>query len=171
MVSPFKELNGPLYGKTSVPFNQECCVESWTEIGPMLLEKTVLNFVNVFFVIISPWKWTGPFFWTNLNSLHARMLYAKFGWYLIHGSGTKILKFRQCIYFVIFFPSEKGLLIWTNLNSHHSRMLWAKFRFVSLTKYRYKMFSFFCSSAKFIFKTCINSLSLECLHFVQHVHC
>ena len=43
MVSPFKELNGPFYGKTSVPFNQECCVESLTEIGPMLLEKTVFK--------------------------------------------------------------------------------------------------------------------------------
>ena len=56
MVSPFKELNGPFYGKTSVPLNQECCVESLTEIGPMLLEKTLFKFCqcHLFFAIISP---------------------------------------------------------------------------------------------------------------------
>ena len=32
------------------------------------------------FVILSPWKRTGHFIWTNLNPLHSRMLYVKFGW-------------------------------------------------------------------------------------------
>ena len=32
------------------------------------------------FVIISPWKRAGSFIWTNLNPIHPRMLYAKFGW-------------------------------------------------------------------------------------------
>ena len=33
-----------------------------------------------YFVIISPSERTWPFIWTSLNSLHPRMLCAKFGW-------------------------------------------------------------------------------------------
>ena len=36
-----------------------------------------------YIIIISPWKRAGPFVWTfeqNLNPLHPRMLWAKFGW-------------------------------------------------------------------------------------------
>ena len=39
------------------------------------------------FVIISPWKRAGPFFWTNLNPLYPRMLCAKFSWNWLSGSG------------------------------------------------------------------------------------
>ena len=42
-----------------------------------------------YFVIISPWKRVGPFIWTNLNSLHPRMLCAKFGWNWPSGSGEE----------------------------------------------------------------------------------
>ena len=38
------------------------------------------------FLIISPWKGTGPFIWTNLNPLHPNMLCAKFGWNWLSGS-------------------------------------------------------------------------------------
>ena len=53
-----------------------------------------------YFVIISPWKRAGPFIWTNnLNSLHPRMLCAKFGWYWPSGFGedenVKNLRHRQ----------------------------------------------------------------------------
>ena len=40
-----------------------------------------------FFVISSPWKRTGTFIWTNLNSLHPRMFCDKFGWNKPSGSG------------------------------------------------------------------------------------
>ena len=41
------------------------------------------------FVIISPGKRTGSFIWTNLNSLHLRMLCAKFGLNWPTGSGDE----------------------------------------------------------------------------------
>ena len=42
-----------------------------------------------YFVIISPWKRVVPFVWTNLNPLHPRMLFAKFGWNWLSGSGEE----------------------------------------------------------------------------------
>ena len=42
-----------------------------------------------FFVIISPWKRVGPFNWTNLNHLHPRLLFAKYGWKWPSGSGEE----------------------------------------------------------------------------------
>ena len=42
-----------------------------------------------YFVIISPWKRVGPFIWTNLYPLHARMRCAKFGWNCPSGSGEE----------------------------------------------------------------------------------
>ena len=33
-----------------------------------------------FFIIISPWKRTGPFIWTHVGSFHPKMLCAKFSW-------------------------------------------------------------------------------------------
>ena len=39
------------------------------------------------FLIISPWKRAEPFSWTNLNSLHQKMICAKFGWNWPKGSG------------------------------------------------------------------------------------
>ena len=46
-------------------------------------EEDILKFSSMYFhlfIIISPWKKAGRFFWTNLNSLHSMMLCAKFGW-------------------------------------------------------------------------------------------
>ena len=42
-----------------------------------------------YFLKLSPWKRAGPFIWTNLNSLHSRMLCAKFGWNLLSCSGEE----------------------------------------------------------------------------------
>ena len=42
-----------------------------------------------YFVIIFPWKRAGLFIWTNLDSLHPRMLCVKFGWNWPRGSGEK----------------------------------------------------------------------------------
>ena len=62
------------------------------EIGPVVLEKKIFRFRQCFFhyfVIISPWKRAGPYFWTTLNPLYPRMLCAKFGWNWPSGSGEK----------------------------------------------------------------------------------
>ena len=53
-----------------------------------------------YFIIISPWKWAWPFICSNLNSLHPRMLCAKFGWNWSSGSweedeNVKSLRRRQ----------------------------------------------------------------------------
>ena len=42
--------------------------------------KILLMYFRYFF-LISPWKGTGRFLWTNLNPLHPRMFCAKFGWF------------------------------------------------------------------------------------------
>ena len=83
-----------------------------------------------YFVIISPWKRTVPFIWTNLNPLHPRMLCAKFSWNWLSGPGEKdfIILSMYFHYFVIISPWKRaGPFIWTNLNSLYPRMLCAKF--------------------------------------------
>ena len=83
-----------------------------------------------YFVIISPWKWAGPFIWKNLNPLHPEMLCANFGWNWLSGSGEEIflissMNFR---YFVIISPWKRAWpFIWRNYNPHYPRMLCAKF--------------------------------------------
>jgi hypothetical protein len=44
------------------------------------------------FVIIPPLKRTWPFFWTNLNSTHPRIICTKFDWIWLTGSGEADLK-------------------------------------------------------------------------------
>ena len=59
------------------------------EIGSVVLEKRIFLISSMYFhnfVIISPLKRVGPFIWTNLNSLHPRMLCAKFGRNWLSGS-------------------------------------------------------------------------------------
>ena len=62
-----------------------------------------------YFVIISPWKKAGPFIRRNLNSLHPRMLYTKFGWNWSGGSGEEdILNFVNLfLLFRTYLPLEK----------------------------------------------------------------
>ena len=71
--------------------------------------------MNVFllFVIISPWKRTGPFIWTILNPFHHRMLCAKFGWNWLNDSGEE--DFLKVIsLFCNYLPLEKGEAIHLN---------------------------------------------------------
>ena len=52
-----------------------------------------------YLVIISPWKWEGPFIWTNLNSLNTKMIFVRFGWNWPSGSGEEdenVKSLRQC---------------------------------------------------------------------------
>ena len=43
-----------------------------------------------YFPIISPWRKVWPFIWTNLNTLHTRMLCTKFGSNWTSGSGEEV---------------------------------------------------------------------------------
>ena len=61
-------------------------VLSLFEIGPVVLEKKIFKFVNVFLQFCNYFPLgigcAGPFIWTNLNPLHPRMFCAMFGWNL-----------------------------------------------------------------------------------------
>jgi hypothetical protein len=71
------------------------------------------------FVIISRLKRTWPFDWTNLNSLHLRIICFKFEWFWLAGSGEDFSKFS--VYFFFSFPIAspwRGAVPfnWTNFN-------------------------------------------------------
>ena len=63
-------------------------------------KKIFQNFVIVFslFHYPPPPEKVRLFLWTNLNSLHTRMLCAKFGWNWPTDSGEDFLKLRQCLF-------------------------------------------------------------------------
>ena len=68
--------------------------------------------------IITFWKRTWLFIWTNINPLKPRMFYAKFGWNCQYWIEKKIFKCYLCIfcYFSIFSPLKKAWpIIWINL--------------------------------------------------------
>ena len=73
------------------------------EIDPVVLEKKIFlnrhfhNFVTILF-----WKRAEPFFGTNLNPLHQRLLCAKFGWNWPSGSGEEDLYYNVLMCFSNF---------------------------------------------------------------------
>ena len=100
-----------------------------------ILRRSFLNFVNVILLFCNylPWKRAGPFIWTNLNSLHPRMLCAKFGRNWRSGSGeedenVKSLRQRTTDKFL----SKK--LIWA-FNSGELKMGESHFNNFMLTSY------------------------------------
>ena len=95
-------------------------------------EEDFLNLSTYFrnFAIISSWKKEGPFIWINLNSLHPKMICAKFGWNWSIGSGEEDFE-NSSIYFryfvIISLWKRAEPFIWINLNPLHSRMHCAKY--------------------------------------------
>ena len=67
-ISPWKGF-GPSFVQTSILITKGRIVFSLVEIGPVVLEKKILNFVNVFslFRKYLPLKKSGPFIWTNFH--------------------------------------------------------------------------------------------------------
>ena len=66
-----------LLEQTRIPINQGCFVSSLVDISPVVLEKKIFLILSIFFryfVIISSWREMWPFFWTNLNPYHLRMI-------------------------------------------------------------------------------------------------
>ena len=86
-----------------------------------------------YIIIISPWKRAGPFVWTfeqNLNPLHPRMLWAKFGWNWPCRSGEEdfLISSIYFRYFIIISPWKRaGPFNLSILNPLYRRMLCAKF--------------------------------------------
>ena len=69
-LSPLRKGLGPSFEQTWIPFTKGCFVLSLVEIGLVVLEKKIFKIFSIYFgyfFIISPWKRTGPFIWTNLN--------------------------------------------------------------------------------------------------------
>ena len=83
-----------------------------------------------YIVYISPWKTVWPFIWTDLNPLHPRIFFAKFGCNLPIGSKeNEILKYVNLFWlFQNFSPWKRTLAFhWTNSNPLYPRILCAKF--------------------------------------------
>ena len=73
-----------------------CAKFGWNwQSGSREEDFKILSMYFHYLVIIFPWKRAGPFIWTNLNSLHARMLCDKFGWNWPTGSGNFVNVFSQ----------------------------------------------------------------------------
>ena len=79
-----------------------------------------------------PLEKNGPSIWTNLNSLHPKMICVKFGWNWPSGSGEEFLNlsmyFRNFV--IISHWKKERIFIWTNLNTIHLRMINAKFGWI-----------------------------------------
>ena len=97
------EFNCSSFEKTWIPFIQICFVPSLVDIDSEVLEKKMFEISSMYFryfVIISPWKRTGPFIWTNLNPLHPRCFVPS-----LVENGLVILeknfKYRQCIFAIL----------------------------------------------------------------------
>ena len=112
IVSPWKRL-GPFIWTNFNPLNPKMLCAKFCWNWPSVLEKKIFLISSMYFryfVIISPWKRTGPFIWTNLNPLHPRMLCAKFGWYWLSGSGEEffLISSMYLHYFLIICPRKRA---------------------------------------------------------------
>jgi hypothetical protein len=80
-------------------------------------------------VIISCLNRAWPFIWTNLNSLHQRIICTKFDWSWLAGSGEQdFSKFSVYFYsFAVISPWRRAIpFIWTNLKPFYPRMICTK---------------------------------------------
>jgi hypothetical protein len=130
LLSPLGEELSPSFKDTWILSLQGWFVPSLVKIGPVVLEKKIFKWPHFYiFVIISPLKRTWPFIWTNLNSLHSRIICTKFDWFWSSGSGEEdFSKFSVYFYsFAIISPLRGAItFLWTNLNSLDPRIICAK---------------------------------------------
>ena len=84
------ELNGSSFEHTLIPLHPRvlCVKFGWNWLSGSVGEDFyILSMYFRYFLVISSWKKVWLFIWANLNPLHPRMLYAKFGWNCHSGSG------------------------------------------------------------------------------------
>ena len=92
IISPGKKM-GPLIWTNLSPHHPRiyCAKFDWNwSSGSGEIFFLISSMFFRYFVIISPWKRTGPFIWTNMNSLYPRMVCAKFGWNWPRGSWEEV---------------------------------------------------------------------------------
>ena len=116
--------------KHELPSPKDTLCQVWLKLAHFFWRRFFFKLVNIFslLVIISRWKRAGPFIWTNLNSLHPRILVPSLV-EICPAVLEKILKIlSMCFcYFVIISPRKRAWpFIWTNLSPLHIRMLCAK---------------------------------------------
>ena len=129
--------------KFESPSPKDALCQFWLKLAQWFWGKRFLNFVDVFLQFRNnfPLKRAGPFIWTNLNLVHARMHCAKFGWHSPSGSIEEDFEISSMyfLYFVIISPWKRAeSFIWTNLNTLHPTMLCAKFGWKLLWRKRWK---------------------------------
>ena len=86
------EKGGALHlNKFESPSPKNALCQVWLKLAKWFLRRRFLisSMYFRYVLIISLWKRTGPFIWTNLNPLHPRTLCAKFGWNWPSGSGEE----------------------------------------------------------------------------------
>ena len=114
----------------NLPSPKDALCQDWLKLAQWFLWRRFFNFVNVFSLFRNylPLEKSGAFIWTNLNPLHPRMLWPKFGWNWPSGSGEDFLLLSMYFHYsVIISPWKRaGPFIWTKLNPLHPRMLCAK---------------------------------------------
>ena len=121
IIFPWKKL-GPFIWTKLNPLHPGmlCAKFGWNWLsGSGEEDFLILSMYFCFFVIISPWKRSGPFILTNLNLLHPRMHIDKFGWNWSSDSGEEdfLISSMYFRYFVIISPWKRtGPFILTNLN-------------------------------------------------------
>ena len=83
-------------------------------------------------MIISPLKRTWPFIWTNLNSLHPKIICTKFDWFWSAGYGEEdFLNFSVCLLFCYYLPLEMSYPLHLNrfksvLSKDNLCQVWSK---------------------------------------------
>jgi hypothetical protein len=113
------DMGYPLHLKLITPsLNDDLC-QVWLKLAKWFWSRRFLNNPPHFciFVIISPLKKAWPFIWTNLNSLHPRMVYFKSDWIWPAGSGKDFLMTLSHFYiFMIIYPFMRNWpFIWKKL--------------------------------------------------------
>ena len=134
------------------------CVITLKNPALMRFPHLLFNFLNVVFFLLfrnyAPFEKDGYLFWTSLNSLHHRMLCAKFVWNWLNCSGKEdLLNFVNLFrYFVIISSWERtGSFIRTNWNPLQPMMHCAKFGWNWLNGSReedFYLLMYFCSPWK-----------------------
>ena len=73
-----------------------------------------LSMCFFYFFIISPWKRSGIFIWTNFNTLHPRMLCAMFHWNKSSNSGEKDFEISSISLLPNYLPLKKEYALHLN---------------------------------------------------------
>ena len=112
------------FEETWIHFTQGCFVLRLLKLAQWFWRRGFFYFVNVFLLFRNylPLEKGGPFIWTNLNPLHPRMLWAKFGRNcpVVLGKNFFFISSMYFRHFVIISPWKRaGPFIWTNLNPLH----------------------------------------------------